>query len=260
MSWRYKGGPGSGALADVGSHLADVAEFLCGDIDVGQRRPAQHRDQRAPAAARRGHGPRPRRGQRRLRAGRERRLRGVLRRRSRTARGALEVSRVAAGHANCLIFEVFCENGAATLRPAPAGRDRAVPARRTSRPGRLPPGHPRPGAPLPRRRPGHGRPQRRLRPERRLRLPGPGLPRGGRRASTRHLAAALRDLRRGRAQHGAARRGRRSAGRRAAVPSRPATSPTRTTRKVSHEARRLQRLPARPAAARGARRSSPASA
>ena len=32
MSWRYKGGPGSGALADVGSHLTYVAEFLCGDI------------------------------------------------------------------------------------------------------------------------------------------------------------------------------------------------------------------------------------
>ncbi len=32
MSWRYKGGPGSGALADVGSHLAYVSEFLCGDI------------------------------------------------------------------------------------------------------------------------------------------------------------------------------------------------------------------------------------
>jgi predicted dehydrogenase len=32
MSWRYKGGPGSGALADIGSHLVDVAEFLCGPI------------------------------------------------------------------------------------------------------------------------------------------------------------------------------------------------------------------------------------
>jgi predicted dehydrogenase len=29
--------------------------------------------------------------------------------------GAIEVSRVAAGHANSLIFEVFCENGAATF-------------------------------------------------------------------------------------------------------------------------------------------------
>ena len=35
--------------------------------------------------------------------------------------GGLEVSRVAAGHANSLIFEVFCENGAARFdqrRPA----------------------------------------------------------------------------------------------------------------------------------------------
>jgi predicted dehydrogenase len=33
MSWRYKGGPGSGALADIGSHLADLAEFLCGPVE-----------------------------------------------------------------------------------------------------------------------------------------------------------------------------------------------------------------------------------
>lgn len=32
MSWRYKGDPGSGALADVGSHLTDVGEFLCGAV------------------------------------------------------------------------------------------------------------------------------------------------------------------------------------------------------------------------------------
>jgi predicted dehydrogenase len=32
MSWRYKGGPGSGALADVGSHVVDTAEFVCGPI------------------------------------------------------------------------------------------------------------------------------------------------------------------------------------------------------------------------------------
>jgi predicted dehydrogenase len=32
MSWRYKGGPGSGALADIGSHAADLMEFLCGDV------------------------------------------------------------------------------------------------------------------------------------------------------------------------------------------------------------------------------------
>src|SRR6266487_3153419 len=33
MSWRYKGGPGSGALADIGAHLVDLAEFLCGPIE-----------------------------------------------------------------------------------------------------------------------------------------------------------------------------------------------------------------------------------
>lgn len=32
MSWRYKGAPGSGALADIGSHLIDTAEFLCGPV------------------------------------------------------------------------------------------------------------------------------------------------------------------------------------------------------------------------------------
>jgi predicted dehydrogenase len=33
MSWRYKGNPGSGALSDIGSHLLDVAEFVCGPIE-----------------------------------------------------------------------------------------------------------------------------------------------------------------------------------------------------------------------------------
>ncbi|NKE63140.1 Gfo/Idh/MocA family oxidoreductase [Lentzea sp. PSKA42] len=32
MSWRYRGGPGSGVLADTGSHMVDTAEFLCGPI------------------------------------------------------------------------------------------------------------------------------------------------------------------------------------------------------------------------------------
>lgn len=34
MSWRYRGAPGSGALADLGSHLTDVAEFMFGPIDA----------------------------------------------------------------------------------------------------------------------------------------------------------------------------------------------------------------------------------
>ncbi|WP_263247161.1 Gfo/Idh/MocA family protein [Saccharopolyspora rosea] len=33
LSWRFKGGPGSGALGDIGAHVIDVAEHLCGPID-----------------------------------------------------------------------------------------------------------------------------------------------------------------------------------------------------------------------------------
>lgn len=32
LSWRFRGGPGSGALGDVGAHLIDVAEQVCGPI------------------------------------------------------------------------------------------------------------------------------------------------------------------------------------------------------------------------------------
>lgn len=32
MTWRYRGGNGTGALADVGSHLIDLAEYLAGPV------------------------------------------------------------------------------------------------------------------------------------------------------------------------------------------------------------------------------------
>ena len=32
ITWRYRGGPGTGALADVGSHLIDMSEYICGPI------------------------------------------------------------------------------------------------------------------------------------------------------------------------------------------------------------------------------------
>jgi predicted dehydrogenase len=32
ISWRYKGGPGTGVLADTGSHLVDTAEYVCGPV------------------------------------------------------------------------------------------------------------------------------------------------------------------------------------------------------------------------------------
>jgi predicted dehydrogenase len=32
ISWRYRGGPGSGALADIGSHMIDLGEYISGPI------------------------------------------------------------------------------------------------------------------------------------------------------------------------------------------------------------------------------------
>ncbi|MFE8017871.1 Gfo/Idh/MocA family protein [Streptomyces antibioticus] len=32
LSWRFKGGPGSGALGDLGSHVIDIAEYVAGPI------------------------------------------------------------------------------------------------------------------------------------------------------------------------------------------------------------------------------------
>jgi predicted dehydrogenase len=32
LTWRYRGGPGSGALGDIGAHVIDVGQFLCGPV------------------------------------------------------------------------------------------------------------------------------------------------------------------------------------------------------------------------------------
>jgi predicted dehydrogenase len=123
MSWRYQGGPGSGALADVGSHLAYVAEFLCGDIREvrGGRLQTVIAERPLPLGAVMGHD--------------HVEVSDVMEPVENddyaafsvefpSGGGGLEVSRVAAGHANSLMFEVFCENGAATFdqrRPAEIG-------------------------------------------------------------------------------------------------------------------------------------------
>jgi predicted dehydrogenase len=120
MSWRFSGEPGSGALADVGSHLAYVAEFLCGDMTSvsGGQLSTVITERPVPLGAVMGHDhaevsdvfePVTNDDYAAFSATFE------------NGAGAIEVSRVAAGHANSLIFEVFCENGAATFdqrRPA----------------------------------------------------------------------------------------------------------------------------------------------
>jgi predicted dehydrogenase len=121
MSWRYRGGPGSGALADLGSHLADTAEFLLGPVEsvtgaalvtvIGERpkplghvvghthvevsdeREAVDNDDWASFSVRFAGG----------------------------ATGDLSVSRIAYGHPNTLKFEVFCERGAVAFDVSRAG-------------------------------------------------------------------------------------------------------------------------------------------
>ncbi|MGD7733905.1 Gfo/Idh/MocA family protein [Propionibacteriaceae bacterium G57] len=112
MSWRYEGEPGTGALGDVGSHLSYVSEFLCGDIQsVSGGRFATAITQRPlPLAAVQGHD--------HVEVSDDYRdvtnddYAGFMAQ-FENGSGALEVSRVAAGHPNGLAFEVFCENGAA---------------------------------------------------------------------------------------------------------------------------------------------------
>jgi predicted dehydrogenase len=120
MSWRYKGALGSGALADVGSHLAYVAEFICGPTAAisGGRLSTVIKQRPLPVGHVMGHD--------HVAVSDEYEPvdnddYAAFSAQFDNGAGGLEVSRVAAGHANSLIFEVFCENGAARFdqrRPA----------------------------------------------------------------------------------------------------------------------------------------------
>ena len=113
-SWRYEGPLGSGALADLGSQLIDLSEQLCGPIATiqGATLPIVIKDRPVPVGAALGHA-----------AGgavsTERRqvtnddiatfVAGI----ASGAAGTFCISRVALGHPNDLIFEVFGTKGAA---------------------------------------------------------------------------------------------------------------------------------------------------
>lgn len=113
IAWRYKGGMGTGALADVGSHISYVAEFITGQAfsavsgarfvtaiterpvatgavmghskaEVSSEMDSVENDDYASFTANFGNIP-----------------------------GSIEVSRVASGHPTSLGFEVYCEKGAA---------------------------------------------------------------------------------------------------------------------------------------------------
>ncbi len=113
ISWRYRGGPGSGALADIGSHMVDLGEYLCGPV-TGVRGAVFEtftRQRPVPVGATMGHS-----------AGAVGdRLEDVENEDLVTftatfadgAIGTFSISRVAHGLPNGLGFEIFAERGAA---------------------------------------------------------------------------------------------------------------------------------------------------
>ncbi|NKG21635.1 Gfo/Idh/MocA family protein [Paeniglutamicibacter terrestris] len=113
MSWRYKGSAGSGALADVGSHLTYVSEFLCGDITAvsGGRLSTAIKERPLPLGAVMGHDHVAVSDT--FEAVENDDYAAFSAEFANGGSGGFEVSRVAAGHANSLIFEVFCANGSA---------------------------------------------------------------------------------------------------------------------------------------------------
>ncbi|WP_026820125.1 Gfo/Idh/MocA family protein [Arthrobacter castelli] len=120
MSWRYQGAAGSGALSDVGSHLSYIAEFLSGStVSVqGGQLSTTIGSRPKPLGAVMGHDHAEVSDEY---ADVENDDYAAFSAEFEHGVGALEVSRVAAGHANSLNFEVFCENGAARFdqrRPA----------------------------------------------------------------------------------------------------------------------------------------------
>jgi predicted dehydrogenase len=130
MSWRYKGGPGSGALADIGSHLVDLAEFLCGPIESvrGSTLATFVTERALPLGAAVGHASAV------LSDVREPVENEDLVTFTATfgsgATATMSASRVAIGLANSLGFELFAEHAAATFDLVRAGEfgyvDRAV--------------------------------------------------------------------------------------------------------------------------------------
>jgi predicted dehydrogenase len=113
ISWRYRGAPGTGALADIGSHAAYLAEFLAGDIQEvsGGRFTTAIAERPVPLAAVVGHG---------LAAVSddyepvENDDYAAFSAQFADAVGVVQVSRVAAGHPNGLVLEVFGDQGAAS--------------------------------------------------------------------------------------------------------------------------------------------------
>jgi predicted dehydrogenase len=116
MSWRYRGSPGSGALADIGSHLVDLGEFLCGPVRSVRGAVLQTviGDRPAPLGIAVGHSAGVPVSHIREPVQNEDLVTFTATFES-GAVGTFSVSRIASGMANSLGFEVFCDGGAAAF-------------------------------------------------------------------------------------------------------------------------------------------------
>jgi predicted dehydrogenase len=122
MSWRYLGGPGSGVLADIGSHMVDLAEFFCGRTTgvQGTTMATLVKDRPKPLGVAVGHAGGVRLSDERVPVENED-VCTFTTTYENHAVGTLSLSRVAYGHANTLRIDLFCENGSASFdmtRPA----------------------------------------------------------------------------------------------------------------------------------------------
>jgi predicted dehydrogenase len=121
MSWRYKGGVGTGALADIGSHLVDVAEFICGPIQSvsGAVLPTVITERALPLGAAVGHAAVAVSDVREPVENED--IATFTATFASGAAGTMSASRVAYGLPNSLGFQLFGEAGAATFDLARAG-------------------------------------------------------------------------------------------------------------------------------------------
>jgi predicted dehydrogenase len=115
-SWRYEGPLGSGALADLGSHLVDLSEQLCGAIVKidGATLPIVIKDRPVPLGTALGHAAGGAVSDERRPVTNEDIATFVVEFASGAA-GTFSISRVALGHPNDLGFEVFGSRAAASF-------------------------------------------------------------------------------------------------------------------------------------------------
>ena len=113
MAWRYKGAPGTGALADIGSHLIDLAEFVCGPMlrVSGATFTTKVTERAVPLGTTYGHAKAELSDVREPVENDD--VATFTAHFASGAVGTFSISRIAPGHANSLAFDLMAEHGAA---------------------------------------------------------------------------------------------------------------------------------------------------